>query len=40
MAGPLSIIPPPPTRRSWTYVRDLPDMAGNKSKIDAAVGAR
>jgi hypothetical protein len=22
-------------RRSWTYVRDLPDVPGNKSKIDA-----
>ena len=24
-----------PLRRSWTYVRELPEMAGNESKIDA-----
>ena len=23
----------PPPRRSWTYVRDLPGLAGNESKI-------
>ena len=23
-----------PLRRSWTYVRDLPELVGNESKID------